>query len=534
MSTAPRKTKLDKARERVALASLAVSEKRLARVLAKYDATETSKARRQPVRETTGEEGVYTQQKRQLGNNIGRDLERNYAPARGILHQFRQNVVGPMGKLQVNADGGQEAAAWFNGEWAKDCDFRDDTHWSTILQNVVAGVLREGDLLAVVDDGLVEDSGKLIHWESDQIVPLTPVALTAAPAPYRDASQENGILRDTEGRVLGYVATGRRGLTVLDEIKDATIWARGNARLIRNPWRVNQGRGVPSLITSATNFLDLYEILAAELLAAKRAAQIAGYTKRTSAETGYDSPASAPEYLPENMGKTAATVDAEAANSTDPTATNYERFENLFGGGWEYLDPGDEVGVLDMPRPNVHLPEFIEAILGHAGASMGLARAYTILRADSSYTAFRGDMILSWVTFYSLQKWLERTYADWVARKVLAWGQRKGVCPNLPAGWERTLSWQWPTMPHVDEAREEAATQNALKNATTDYATLLGPDWETKLEAFAAQLDKARLLGLPLSVFESVSGSELEAESTDNTGDGTGSDDENGMGKWLN
>jgi hypothetical protein len=64
-------------------------------------------------------------------------------------------------------------------------------------------------------------------------------------------------------------------------------------------------------------------------------------------------------------------------------------------------------------------------------------------------------------------------------------------------------------MPHVDEAREEAAVQNALKNATIDYSELLGPDWQNKLTAYAAQLEVARKLNLPLSVFETVSGGPL-------------------------
>jgi capsid protein len=228
---------------------------------------------------------------------------------------------------------------------------------------------------------------------------------------------------------------------------------------------------------------------------------------RKEAVTDWDNPALHPEYLPENTGKTADTVGGETANSvTKGTEPNYDRLESFTGGFIDYLADGDKIDLANITRPNIHLMEFVETVLGHAGASVGLARAYTILRADSSYTAFRGDMILSWVTFYAMQKWLERSYADWIARKVLNWAQRKGKIKGLAAGWERTISWVWPTMPHVDEAREEAATQNALKNATTDYSVLLGPDWQSKMKSYADQLDMARKLNLPLSVFETVSG----------------------------
>jgi hypothetical protein len=116
-------------------------------------------------------------------------------------------------------------------------------------------------------------------------------------------------------------------------------------------------------------------------------------------------------------------------------------------------------------------------------------------------------MIMSWQgAFYPMQKWLERQYADWVAVKALTWAQRQKLIPPLPVGWERRISWQWPTMPHVDEAREEAAVENALRNGTTDYSLLLGPAWRTKFAALAEQLDVARAGNLPLSVFTMKSG----------------------------
>jgi capsid protein len=507
-----RPSKLQQARERNELARLELDTTlrvHKQKIVSEYEATKSSVKRRQPVNEYKNEDGILPMFLRQKAVNIGRDLERNYSPAKGILHQFKVNVVGSLGKLQVNLpnEGGKEATGWFNGVWAKDCDYRDDIHFSNVLQNVVSSVMREGDILSVVDDDLIDDSGKLIHWEADQIM---PVAENLIPERFKGATQENGILRGKFGKVLAYVCTGKRGSSVIDDIKDATFWPRDQARLVKNPWRLNQGRGIPSILTSATNFTDLYEILSKELQSAKVAAGQYASVKRSNAVTNWDAPASNPEYLPENTGKTATEVAAEGANSTtNPAAVNYNRLESYTGGYIDYLDAGDEVDIADITRPNVHLMEFCEAVLGHAGASVGLARAYTILRADSSYTAFRGDMILSWVTFYAMQKWLERTYADWVARKVLTWAQRKERIKPLPAGWEQSLSWTWPTMPHVDEAREEAAIQNALKNATMDYSELLGPDWQNKLTAYSKQLDVARDLNLPLSVFETVSGGAL-------------------------
>ncbi len=524
-------TKLQQARIKNEIARLELDTLLLARrqkIVAEYDATSSSVKRRQPRNEYKNEDGILPMLLRQKAVNIGRDLERNYSPAKSILHQFRVNVVGELGKLMVNIAGGKNASDWFNQVYAKDCDYREPgMHLSEVFQNVVAGVVREGDMLTVVDDDLIEDTGKLAHWESDQIVPLADNIL---PAQYKGATQENGIIRGKWGKLLAWIVTGKHGIGMISDIKDATIWTRENACHVKNPWRINQGRGIPSVLTSASNFVDLYEILSKELQSAKVAAGNYASIKRTNAVTNWDTPALNPEYLPENAGKTAAEVATEPANHATNTGQNYDRLEAFTGGYTDYLNVGDEVDIPDIKRPNVHLMEFCDAVLGHAGASVGLARAYTILRADSSYTAFRGDMILSWVTFYAMQKWLERRYADWIAKRVLRWAMRKKEIKPLPAGWERAISWKWPTMPHVDEARESIAESQSLKNGTLDYSDLLGPEWETKFEAFAGQLNKGRELGLPLSVFEQKSGgaapSETRAASDPDAGD-TGEENPN-------
>jgi len=481
-------------------------EKRARSVKAEYDVLKSNKLRRTPRAETTDENGIYTPQKRTLGVNIGRDIERNYAPARGIINQFRANVVGSLGKMQVNAPGGDEAAQWFNGTWAKSCDFRDDVHWSDQCQNVVAAAIREGDMLAVFDDGLVEDSGKLLTWESDQIVPLADDLLAAKG--FKGAVQDGGIIRDKWGRVLAYSVTGKRGLSIISDASDATIWKRENAIMPRSPWRLNQGRGVPPMLTAASSFLDLYEMLSRELQTAKRAADQYAYIQREGVVDDWDNPGSSPQFLAENDGKTAAEAAEDGANSaTNPEARNYESLEAFTGGHTDYGDANDKIIFPPSDRPNVAMAAFIEAVLCHAGAAFGLARAYSMLRADSSYTAFRGDMILSWAgAFYPTQKWLERSFADWTGVRALRWAMRKKLIPMMPDGWEHAISWNWPTMPEVDELDAENADAQALKNGTTDFSKLLGPDWRAKMDSLAEQIEYARSKGLPLSVLEMKSG----------------------------
>jgi len=245
------------------------------------------------------------------------------------------------------------------------------------------------------------------------------------------------------------------------------------------------------------------------LASAKRAAKQYAYVHRNDAVTDFDDPAGTlgPAYLPENAGKSGTTVAAEGANVATATGLkNYEAVEALTGGLTDYLAKGDEVNIPDLKHPNPQLTAFLEAVHGYGGAALGLARAYTIMRADSSYTAFRGDMIMTWVTFYWLQKWLERRACDWTARKALAWAQRRKQIKTLAAGWETSLSWTWPRMPEVNQLDAENAIAAALKNGTTDYSELLGPDWRRRLEAFGQMVETIRSIKLPLGILETVSG----------------------------
>lgn len=511
-----RKTTLQKRNEELRLElSNTLLERRLSTIKAlagRYDAVETNKHRRQPQVETKSEDQTLDPRKRLLAHNVGRDLERNFSPARGIIHQFRINVVGADGKIQVNTPDGENAAKWFNEQWAKDCDFRDDVHWSTQLQNIIASSIREGDILAVFDDGMTdEDTGKLILFEADQIASLAEAEFKKLPGYQNNWTQDSGVVRDGMGRILGYIATGKRGMSIIDKVDNCTFYPREYARLFKNPWRVNQGRGVPSLLTSATNIQDLYEILSKELQSAKVAAGLFGWVKREDAVTDFAEPTTGAAFLPENAGKDAETTALESANGTDPAAPNYERLESLTGGYLEYMAPGDTAEFPDINRPNIHLKEFLDGVMGMAGASVGLARAYVLLRADSSYTSFRGDMVLSWATFYAMQKLLERQLADWVAINAIRWAIRKGLV-KIASGWERAISWTWPTMPNVDELKEENAKKQALKNGTTDFSQLLGPDWKKRLAGLAEQVNEIKRLGLPLSILETIGGQAVSSD----------------------
>lgn len=483
-------------------------------------------------KEETGKGGILKPKNRLEALNLCRDAERNFSNMRSILHQFKVNVIGPSPKCQVNTDDdfGKAATKWFNKKWSKNCDFRSQRRFAKMAQLVVAARQREGDLLVVFDNGQFKDSGKIMFYEADQICDLAEENHLKS----KGYTQEDGVVFDKWGREVGYVVSnGARGKTSVNKA-EATIFSRDpdseeldSVKMIRSDFRLIQPRGVAPLLTCVNDAIDCYEMRAKELQTAKVAASLAGTIKRSEAVTDYDDP----RLDPDNDNPADQEPGYEGTENTLPEEqtepANYENLESLTGGYFDYLDEDDEFTLHDVSRPNVNMAAFVDYVLDGAGSGMGLAHAYTRLKADTSYTAFRGDMVLSWVTFYAEQKDIEHDFLDWAAVHAIQWAIDKGIITETPPeDWQDKISWTLPRMPFVDASKERDANAKGLKNGEIDFATLLGPEWEEKFEAFAKQLDKARELNLPLSPLEQKSGGMATTEEPAETESGNNGDNE--------
>jgi len=473
----------------------------------------------------TGKQGILNPFDRLNALNLCRDAVRNYSSAKSIEHQLKVNIIGPSPKIQVNTgdEFGKEVTDWFNTDWAKDCDFRQERRLAKLAQLVVAGRKREGDLLTVFDDNMIKDSGKILFYESDLICDVSGDA--ADKIKEKKWTQTDGIISDEWGREVGYVTTHRRGMSSVPEA-DATIWTRdpddkdaNMVKLIREDYRLIQGRGISPMLSAISDFLDCYEMRSKELQSAKVAASMYASVKRKEAETDFDDPRFDPDN--ENPSDQDDSYDPDASTlpeDQDEPAT-YEALEKLTGGYTNYLDKEDEIEFPDINRPNVAMKEFLDYVMDQGGSVFGFAHAYTRLKADTSYTAFRGDMILTWVSIYADQKDMEHDFLDWVAVRAIRWNMRKNGFKNeAPEGWEKTISWNLPKIPYIDELKERKAHSEGLKNGELKYSDILGPDWQKHFEQYSKELEAARGLGLPLNVFETKAGAPAEENENENRG----------------
>lgn len=493
---------------------------------------------------------------RLLGVNQVRDLLRNSPQMRGLARTIRTNTIGDCGQLVFSEEGAwyRAAAEYFNHVWGPHADFIDGTSWRESLQLVVSAIAFEGDCVALYDDGLLapkhpsgRGTGRLVFFEADQIANILAadwIAYCRAAGHVRaDGSpswhQCSGIVLDDLGRKCGVIVSrirGQRAVPWRDALvllfdpddPDAASW-----RHVTRKFRLRQLRGSADALPAGTILQDASEMTEYELQSAKRAAS------HYAAVIGKDRPVDAvdmaalpsPDELgagaaPAASGESSAAAGASApapipgATDDDPSLAGDLSASNLSkvsGGQLDYYEGVERIEWDPATRPSDRVVEFLEYATRLAGRAHGLNASYSSGRAEGSYTAFRGDLTMSWTTFRDNQQALEDAFSDWAARRVLgraiALGlidarAEDGAAVPPPPGWERRIRWTYPRMPAVDEAKEEQAFLAALRNGTATLRDRLGPAWRDVIRQRAEEKKFCASLGLVLAQDETTPGSQ--------------------------
>ena len=226
--------------------------------------------------------------------DLARNAARNSSTFNGMLKQFDLNAIGTKGgKAIFDFDGSESIKAEF-AKWTRDADFFDGLSFNTLLKLILKTYMLGGDMVLLFDDGLVEDSGKLVVYEPDEIGSTTPEALKQHYGTY--ARQSLGRVYNGNGRFIGaIVSRSQRGQTEFDPKKSYFLHRDPDASLFdsfwmmpRNVFRVSQGRGVPPLASSLATILDLEDLCGYELAAAKKNSQTLAQVLQTVSPTNED------------------------------------------------------------------------------------------------------------------------------------------------------------------------------------------------------------------------------------------------------
>lgn len=462
--------------------------------------------------ETLGEEGILPPHKRQRVISLARDMLRNSPQARGMAKTLRVNVIGDRGKLRFYEYGKwyKDARAVFK-RWARHADFRDHSTFRECLQLAVVTIAFEGDFVVIFDDGCLTGgmgTGRLAFFSSDQICDLD----AAGFAPFRDRgfTQEGGVICDRFGRKCGVVVSRHHGRTqtpredafvlLMDpNDPDAASW-----RHVTRKFRLVQKRGVADAVTTQETVLDSSMMLDYELQTAKAAA--ANYMLLVDPP---DAPKPAAPSLEDlgldEDGNASGTGGEEERTVLDP---------DDFAGGIDFaagrLDTAPNGTTAIFPpgnRPNVNLPAFIDWTNDLAGLAHGLTHSWSRGRAEGSYTAFRGDLVMAQGTFTDLQQFIEDAFSDAVAGWVIEHAIRLGRLDPAPENWRDAIAWQYPELPEVDEGKAESAFTAGYRNGGRTLLDRVGPDWPDIIEQQGRERKKAEQEGVgDLAIFQGTPG----------------------------
>ena len=510
-------------------------------ILARYDAVRMTGNRHRRIMDRGTEESEFLPYDRMYAITLGRDMHRNQARYVALEKMISRMTAGTV-RCQVNTPDkawNDAAERFFNRVFARDCLMQiPRQHLSELCQQLVASMIREGDVLVVFDaPGVAVGSGRLLVFEADQLVRMEDADFAAR---YPRCRQECGVIINEYGCTVGYIVSVLRlddqqrfrpnTLTTLSGDK-CLVFGTDDAVLLAARYRPGQVRGVPEMLPVSICLDDADEMVKSELLTSKMGSKnyATVYQSESTQNAANDGEMIRQMVAQEQAGNldpaTGQILDPDAAaaiGAKAPERTHYESIDHNDSAIVTYLEGKDRLDIQTPTRPNLHVDEFYRSRTSDAASALGIARGYGEMAVTNSYTAHRGESLLTWSAIYDRQKQLERTLLDWLATKVIEHGITLGEVPaSAPADWSMMISWEMPVMPAIDERTAVEAQAASLKAGLTTYKELLGSEWAEKLEELAKEKDLIEQLGLPLAIMETVSGAQAVTppNQTENTND---------------
>ncbi|WP_345873165.1 phage portal protein [Shewanella algae] len=392
------------------------------------------------------------------GKNLreqARWLDENHDLSIGILDRLEERIVGANGIVvepqpkdkdgNILSDFAEELARRF-AAWSLKPDVTGRYTRPEIERLVLRTAMRDGECFGQHVFGQVP---KLIH-PNTQGTPYSIEALEPDFIPYELNDLKKGIRQGLSinnwGQVTAYnvllshPADAASAKAVTKPVPAASMLHLAQLK------RLHQLRGVSVFHGILTRLADIKDYEESERVAARIAAALAFYIKRGNPDS----------YV--------ASADATRGREI-PIAP---------GMTFDDLAPGEDVGMIESNRPNVHLAEFRNGQLKAVGA--GTRTSYSSIARDynGSYSSQRQELVEQDEANRILQQWFCAGWSRPVYRKWLEAEQLNRIDPlKLPPGLDlRTLydaQYYGPTMPWIDPRKEAEGWEMMIAgNAATE------------------------------------------------------------------
>jgi len=379
-----------------------------------------------------------------------RKLDEDHDIVIGLLDKLEERVIGANG-IQVEPqpltrDGKlhEELAEKIASLWAEWSVRPEVTGMFTrpeVERLALRSALRDGEIFTHLVRGNV--SG-LSHSTS---VPFSLEMLEADFVPmtlnsFSEQQVRQGIIVNEWGRPTGFQVykyhPGNMARFSAGNLK--TVSAENMLHLAQRK-RFHQLRGISLLHGVIRRLGDIKDYEESERVAARIAAALGFYIKRGDA-------ASFP------------TDDYEGP----PDSGKYRHFDIAPGMIFDELEPGEDLGMIESNRPNVHLNEFRNGQL--RAVSAGTRVTYSSIARDynGTYSAQRQELVEGQEGYNILQQWFtgqqsRPVYRAWLAMTLLS--------TEIPADVDRcslyNATYLGPVMPWIDPAKESTAWKGIVR-----------------------------------------------------------------------
>lgn len=441
-----------------------------------------------------------------------RDLVRNEALPSGAISTVVTAVVGtgvvPQSRLDYEFLGlsEEQAAAWqaraeriFN-HWADStaCDSTRQMNFWQMQELVQRSKLVDGDVLAI-RRYLPRPGAMLgIAWqivEGDRVRTPTDNAVMLAEKTVRSGVELDKGTGEAVAYHIQQVHPSEQ--RTVDDQKWTRVPARdrnGNplALLIARRLRAGQTRGVPYLAPVVELLKQLGRYTEAEVTAAVISGFFSVVVQTPHAGTG----ASPVQSLPFAGGIPGAVMGAQQQ------LPQGNKVSKLQSGIIMDLAPGEELKVVEAPRPNTAFDPFVLSLLRQIGAALELPFEVLVKHFTASYSASRAALIEAWRLFTKERDQLVTEFCRPVWQAVLTEAIALGLldAPDFftdPLKREAWLAADWIglTMPQIDPLKEANAAKawNELNVLSLqDITNQQGRDFDRTVRQIARE---RRLLG---------------------------------------
>ena len=319
-----------------------------------------------------------------------RHMERNNDIARGILRTMTNNIVGPNGigiePQPRRADGSihQDYAAALRHayrEWAKAPEVTG-LHTMASMQRMLARTwLRDGEVFGQEVVGTIP--GLAYPTTVPYLLELFEADL--CPLYYESGDRiRQGVERNAWGKPVAYWVYKGNPLdnTIASSVLASDLKRIPAERVIHVALRdrIGQLRGISEFASIIGRLEDIKDYEDSERIAAKVAAALTAYVKKTNPE-GYDADS------------------AKVDENGNAIGRDLRMSPGMIIDG---LAVGEEIGMIDSTRPNPNLITFRQGQLRAVAAGVGASYSSIARDYNGTYSAQRQELVEQWINYAAL------------------------------------------------------------------------------------------------------------------------------------